>query len=63
MHPTALVNTNEPGTKFKFLAAVAPFVDELEKPDYVTGKGWNYSACFPFPLLFIPHFSVGCRYM
>jgi len=55
VHPTGLVDPNEPDAKVKFLAAEAlrgvggllldneakRFVDELEKRDYVTGKMWE----------------------
>jgi succinate dehydrogenase/fumarate reductase flavoprotein subunit len=55
VHPTGLVDPNEPGAKVKFLAAEAlrgvgglllnsegkRFVDELQHRDYVTGKIWE----------------------
>ncbi|KAI0823323.1 fumarate reductase [Trametes gibbosa] len=55
VHPTGLVDPNEPNAKVKFLAAEAlrgvggllldntgsRFVDELQHRDYVTGKMWE----------------------
>jgi succinate dehydrogenase/fumarate reductase flavoprotein subunit len=55
VHPTGLVDPNEPDAKVKFLAAEAlrgvggllldntgkRFVDELQHRDYVTGKIWE----------------------
>jgi succinate dehydrogenase/fumarate reductase flavoprotein subunit len=55
VHPTGLVDPNEPDAKVKFLAAEAlrgvggllldntgkRFVDELQHRDYVTGKMWE----------------------
>ena len=55
VHPTGLVDLNEPDAKVKFLAAEAlrgvggllldntgkRFVDELQHRDYVTGKIWE----------------------
>lgn len=55
VHPTGLVDPNEPEAKVKFLAAEAlrgvggllldntgsRFVDELQHRDYVTGKIWE----------------------
>ena len=55
VHPTGLVDPNEPGAKVKFLAAEAlrgvggllfnsegkRFVDELQHRDFVTGKIWE----------------------
>jgi succinate dehydrogenase/fumarate reductase flavoprotein subunit len=55
VHPTGLVDPNEPSSKVKFLAAEAlrgvggilldntgkRFVDELQHRDYVTGKIWE----------------------
>ena len=55
VHPTGLVDPNEPGAKVKFLAAEAlrgvggllldkngdRFVDELQHRDYVTSKIWE----------------------
>ena len=55
VHPTGLVDPNEPGVKVKFLAAEVlrgvdglllnsedkRFVDELQQCDYVTGKIWE----------------------
>ena len=61
VHPTGLVDPNEPTAKVKFLAAEAlrgvggllldntgsRFVDELQHRDYVTGKIWeNKKVCF-----------------
>jgi succinate dehydrogenase/fumarate reductase flavoprotein subunit len=60
VHPTGLVDPNEPEAKVKFLAAEAlrgvggllldnqgqRFVDELQHRDYVTGKIWeNGKVC------------------
>ena len=60
VHPTGLVDPNEPEAKVKFLAAEAlrgvggllldnqgqRFVDELQHRDYVTGKMWeNGKVC------------------
>jgi succinate dehydrogenase/fumarate reductase flavoprotein subunit len=60
VHPTGLVDPNEPEAKVKFLAAEAlrgvggllldntgsRFVDELQHRDYVTGKMWeNKKVC------------------
>jgi len=60
VHPTGLVDPNEPNAKVKFLAAEAlrgvggllldntgsRFVDELQHRDYVTGKIWeNKKVC------------------
>lgn len=60
VHPTGLVDPNEPNAKVKFLAAEAlrgvggllldkngdRFVDELQHRDYVTGKIWeNGKVC------------------
>ena len=58
VHPTGLVDPNEPEAKVKFLAAEAlrgvgglllnsdgkRFVDELQHRDYVTGKIWEQKA-------------------
>lgn len=61
VHPTGLVDPNEPNAKVKFLAAEAlrgvggllldkngdRFVDELQHRDYVTGKIWeNGKVCY-----------------
>lgn len=67
VHPTGLVDPNEPDAKVKFLAAEAlrgvggilldregnRFVDELGHRDYVTGKMWeNNKVCLTnHPLL------------
>lgn len=63
VHPTGLVDPNEPDAKVKFLAAEAlrgvggllldnegqRFVDELQHRDYVTGKMWeNGKVCILF---------------
>lgn len=63
VHPTGLVDPNEPEAKVKFLAAEAlrgvggllldnqgkRFVDELQHRDYVTGKIWeNGKVCLLF---------------
>jgi len=64
VHPTGLVDPNEPDAKVKFLAAEAlrgvggllldntgaRFVDELEKRDYVTGKIWE-NGKYPIRLI------------
>lgn len=62
VHPTGLVDPNEPEAKVKFLAAEAlrgvggllldntgsRFVDELQHRDYVTGKIWENKKVFFF---------------
>lgn len=68
VHPTGLVDPNEPDAKVKFLAAEAlrgvggllldnegqRFVDELQTRDFVTGKIWeNGKVC-----RIVPHFSI-----
>jgi len=64
VHPTGLVDPNEPDAKVKFLAAEAlrgvggllldntgaRFVDELQHRDYVTGKMWE-NGKFPIRLV------------
>jgi flavocytochrome c len=64
VHPTGLVDPNEPDAKVKFLAAEAlrgvggllldntgkRFVDELQHRDYVTGKIWENKK-FPIRLV------------
>ncbi|KIJ08518.1 succinate dehydrogenase [Paxillus involutus ATCC 200175] len=64
VHPTGLVDPNEPDAKVKFLAAEAlrgvggllldnngdRFVDELQHRDYVTGKIWE-NGKFPIRLI------------
>ncbi|KIY71113.1 Flavocytochrome c [Cylindrobasidium torrendii FP15055 ss-10] len=64
VHPTGLVDPNEPEAKVKFLAAEAlrgvggllldkhgkRFVDELQHRDYVTGKIWE-NGQFPIRLV------------
>ncbi|EMD33627.1 fumarate reductase [Gelatoporia subvermispora B] len=64
VHPTGLVDPNEPEAKVKFLAAEAlrgvggllldntgkRFVDELQHRDYVTGKMWE-NGKFPIRLV------------
>ncbi|KAJ3550933.1 hypothetical protein NMY22_g128 [Coprinellus aureogranulatus] len=64
VHPTGLVDPNEPDAKVKFLAAEAlrgvggllldntgkRFVDELQHRDYVTGKIWE-NGKFPIRLV------------
>ncbi|KAJ7188556.1 fumarate reductase [Mycena filopes] len=64
VHPTGLVDPNEPDAKVKFLAAEAlrgvggllldntgsRFVDELQHRDYVTGKMWENKK-YPIRLL------------
>lgn len=64
IHPTGLVDPNEPNAKVKFLAAEAlrgvggllldntgkRFVDELQHRDYVTGKMWE-NGKFPIRLV------------
>jgi len=64
VHPTGLVDPNEPDAKVKFLAAEAlrgvggllldntgkRFVDELQHRDYVTGKIWENKK-FPIRLI------------
>ena len=67
MHPTGLVDPNEPDAKVKFLAAEAlrgvggllldnegqRFADELGHRDYVTGKMWeNGKVSAPFFICF-----------
>jgi succinate dehydrogenase/fumarate reductase flavoprotein subunit len=61
VHPTGLVDPNEPDAKVKFLAAEAlrgvggllvdgegqRFVDELQHRDYVTGKIWENGKVSP----------------
>lgn len=63
VHPTGLVDPNEPDAKVKFLAAEAlrgvggllldntgaRFVDELQHRDYVTGKIWENGKVRSFP--------------
>ena len=58
VHPTGLVDPNDPGAKVKFLAAEAlrgvgglllnsdgrRFVDELDHGEYVTGKIWEQNG-------------------
>ena len=65
VHPTGLVDPNEPDAKVKFLAAEAlrgvggllldntgkRFVDELQHRDYVTGKMWENGKVCPRPVL------------
>jgi flavocytochrome c len=60
VHPTGLVDPNEPDSKLKFLAAEAlrgcgglildrngkRFVDELQKRDHVSGRMWNNQGPF-----------------
>lgn len=67
VHPTGLVDPNEPNAKVKFLAAEAlrgvggllldgngdRFVDELQHRDYVTGKIWENGK--------VGIFSGGCN--
>ncbi|KAI0800025.1 fumarate reductase [Fomes fomentarius] len=64
VHPTGLVDPNDPNAKVKFLAAEAlrgvggllldntgkRFVDELQHRDYVTGKMWE-NGKFPIRLV------------
>ncbi|KAH9940470.1 Flavocytochrome c [Epithele typhae] len=64
VHPTGLIDPNEPSAKVKFLAAEAlrgvggllldntgaRFVDELQHRDYVTGKMWE-NGKFPIRLV------------
>ncbi|KAN0090662.1 FAD binding domain containing protein [Tylopilus felleus] len=64
VHPTGLVDPNEPNAKVKFLAAEAlrgvggllldkngdRFVDELQHRDYVTGKIWE-NGKYPIQLV------------
>ncbi|KAF9070846.1 FAD binding domain-containing protein [Rhodocollybia butyracea] len=64
VHPTGLIDPNEPDAKVKFLAAEAlrgvggllldntgkRFVDELQHRDYVTGKMWE-NGKFPIRLV------------
>ncbi|KIP08490.1 hypothetical protein PHLGIDRAFT_18921 [Phlebiopsis gigantea 11061_1 CR5-6] len=64
VHPTGLVDPNEPNAKVKFLAAEAlrgvggllldnegqRFVDELQHRDYVTGKMWE-NGKYPIRLI------------
>ena len=66
VHPTGLVDPNEPEAKVKFLAAEAlrgvggllldnqgqRFVDELQHRDYVTGKMWENGKVCLMNLLF-----------
>ena len=70
VHPTGLVDPNEPDAKVKFLAAEAlrgvggllldntgaRFVDELQHRDYVTGKIWENGKVRPRR----SSFGVGC---
>ncbi|KAF9777926.1 FAD binding domain-containing protein [Thelephora terrestris] len=65
VHPTGLVDPNEPGAKVKFLAAEAlrgvgglllnsegkRFVDELQHRDFVTGKIWEQKGKHPIRLV------------
>ncbi|KAJ7647556.1 fumarate reductase, partial [Roridomyces roridus] len=65
VHPTGLVDPNEPEAKVKFLAAEAlrgvggllldktgaRFVDELQHRDYVTGKIWDNKKNHPIRLV------------
>ena len=68
VHPTGLVDPNEPDAKVKFLAAEAlrgvggllldntgaRFVDELQHRDYVTGKIWeNGKVCLGYNFPYI----------
>ena len=68
VHPTGLVDPNEPGAKVKFLAAEAlrgvggllldkngdRFVDELQHRDYVTGKIWENGKVYIPLVVFQP---------
>ena len=73
VHPTGLVDPNEPDAKVKFLAAEAlrgvggllldntgsRFVDELQTRDFVTGKIWeNGKVCKS--LLSLRHLLTHC---
>lgn len=67
VHPTGLVDPNEPDAKVKFLAAEAlrgvggllvdkdgkRFVDELQHRDYVTGKIWENGKVSQYLFVFI----------
>lgn len=73
MHPTGLVDPNEPDAKVKFLAAEAlrgvggllldnegqRFADELGHRDYVTGKMWENGKVSTH-LLLLPETALSC---
>jgi succinate dehydrogenase/fumarate reductase flavoprotein subunit len=76
VHPTGLVDPNEPGAKVKFLAAEAlrgvggllfnsegkRFVDELQHRDFVTGKIWEQKGkvCPPLHHLLLHQLTILC---
>ena len=76
VHPTGLVDPNEPGAKVKFLAAEAlrgvggllfnsegkRFVDELQHRDFVTGKIWEQrgKVCYSFCRFLLHQLTALC---